>query len=294
MIAQQHVSLGFSVMPHATAGSRENQSVSRAIDVLTLLATCAEPLGVREIARRLQLAPSNVQRLINTLAKARFVEQTEDTLRYRIGYRAFQIGSSFVGQNNLYSAVMPELYALASQHITGFLGVLRDRSVVYLATVQSEGAIAITHRPGSQTHLHSTAMGKALLAEMSDEAIRTLLGERPLAKLTPKTKVSLPQLLKEIEIVRRNGYATSDEENRLGFFSAGAVVRDITGAAVAVISGAVPTAMLKPKDRAFVIEQVVQAAHNASSKLGAPNMMPRTTGARTPLAAAATSLLRPK
>ncbi|HWP26718.1 MAG TPA: IclR family transcriptional regulator [Xanthobacteraceae bacterium] len=280
-------------MAHATPGSRENQSVSRAIDVLNLLATGAEPLGVREIARRLRLAPSNVQRLINTLAKARFVEQAEDTLRYRIGYRAFQIGSAFVGQNNLYSAVMPELYTLASRHITGFLGVLRDRSVVYLATVQSEGAIAITHRPGSQTHLHSTAMGKALLAEMSDEAIRALLGDRPLAKLTPKTKVSMPQLLKEIEIVRRNGYATSDEENRLGFFSAGAVVRDMTGAAVAVISGAVPTATLKPKDRSFVIEQVVQASHNASSRLGAPNMMPRTTGSRMPVVAAAKTLFRP-
>lgn len=188
---------------------------------------------------------------------------------------------------------MPELYTLASRHITGFLGVLRDRSVVYLATVQSEGAIAITHRPGSQTHLHSTAMGKALLAEMSDEAIRALLGDQPLPKLTPKTKVSMPQLLKEIEIVRRTGYATSDEENRLGFFSAGAVVRDMTGAAVAVISGAVPTATLKPKDRSLVIEQVVQASHNASSRLGAPNMRPRTSASRVPIVAAAKPLFRP-
>ena len=64
---------------------------------------------------------------------------------------------------------MPELYDLANQHITGFLGVLREKSVVYLATVQSEGPVALTHRPGSQAYLHSTAMGKALLAEMSDE-----------------------------------------------------------------------------------------------------------------------------
>lgn len=259
-------------MTSTPVASGENQSVTRAIDILNLLADTAEPLGVREIARRLQLAPSNVQRLIKTLAKAGFLEQTEGTLRYRIGYRAFQVGSAFVGQNSLYSAVMPELYALAARHVTGFLGVLRDCSVVYLATVQSEGPIAITHRPGSQTHLHSTAMGKALLAEMSDADIRTLLGSQPLPRLTARTKVALPQLMKEIEAIRRAGYATSEEENRQGFFSAGAVVRDVRGAAVAVISGAVPTAMLKTSDRAAIGRQVLEAAQNASRKLGAPNL----------------------
>ncbi len=272
-------------MSATTVGNGENQSVTRAIDVLNLLAGTAEPLGVREIARRLDLAPSNVQRLIKTLAKAGFLEQIEDTLRYRIGYRAFQVGSAFVEQNSLYSAVMPELYTLASRHITGFLGVLRDRSVVYLATVQSEGPIAITHRPGSQTHLHSTAMGKALLAEMSNDAIRALLGAKPLLRLTPRTKVSLPQLMKDIETIHRVGYAISEEENRQGFFSVGAVVRDVSGTAIAVISGAVPTSILKTNDRTIIARQVLEAAQNASRKLGAPNISLQAAGMRRTVAA---------
>jgi DNA-binding transcriptional ArsR family regulator len=89
-------------MPRTEVGSGENQSVTRAIDILNLLAEAPEPLGVREIARRLDLAASNVQRLIKTLAKAGYLEQTEGTLRYKIGYRAFQVGSAFVGQNSLY------------------------------------------------------------------------------------------------------------------------------------------------------------------------------------------------
>src|SRR5215217_8084276 len=94
-----------------------------------------------------------------------------------IRYRAFQVGNAFAARNTLMSAVMPELYGLADQHVTGFLGVLRDRSVVYLATVQSEGPIAITHRPGSQAHLHSTAMGKALLAEMTTTGLASCWGK---------------------------------------------------------------------------------------------------------------------
>jgi DNA-binding IclR family transcriptional regulator len=250
----------------------ENQSVMRAIDILALLADGSEPLGVREIARRLGLAPSNVQRLIKTLTRAGLLEQTESTLRYNIGYRAFQIGNAFVGQSSLYSAVMPELYALAVQHITGFLGVRRDRRIVYLATVQSEGPVAINHRPGSETHLHSTAMGKALLAEMDDDAICALLGSRPLPRLTPRTKVSLPQLLKDIHNIRHVGYAVSEEENRQGFFSAGAVVRDVSDTAIAVVSGAVPTGMLSANNRIAIARQVLAAAQNASRKLGAPNL----------------------
>lgn len=267
-------------MSRTVVGSGENQSVTRAIDILNLLAEAPEPLGVREIARRLDLAASNVQRLIKTLSKAGFLEQTEGTLRYKIGYRAFQVGNAFVGQNSLYTAVMPELYSLASQHVTGFLGVLREQSVVYLATVQSEGPIAITHRPGSQTHLHSTAMGKALLAEMSEKDIRALLGAAPLPRITPRTKVSLTHLLKEIETIRQEGYATSEEENRQGFYSAGAVVRDIGGHAIAVVSGAVPTALLKANDRANIARLVVEAAQNASRKLGAPNIPSHSTAAQ--------------
>lgn len=259
-------------MPKEAKGGGENQSVTRALGILNLLAGVSEPLGVREIARRMRLPPSNIQRLVKTLAKAGYLEQADATLRYTIGYRAFQVGNAFVAQNSLFSAVMPELYGLADNHITGFLGVLRDRSVVYLATVQSEGPIAITHRPGSQTHLHSTAMGKALLAEMPDDEVRRLLGEGPLPRVTSRTKESLASLLAELRNVRRAGFATSDEENRQGFFSAGAVVRDARGSAVAVVSGAVPTSMLKAPDRTRICRLVAAAAQNASRKLGAADI----------------------
>jgi DNA-binding IclR family transcriptional regulator len=258
-----------------------NQSVARALTILNLLANRSEPLGVREIARQLHLAPSIAQRLLKTLAKAGFLEQTGTTLRYMIGYKAFQIGNAFVAQTNLHSAVMPELYALAEQQINGFLGVLRDRSVVYLATVQSNGPIAINHRPGAQAHLHSTAMGKALLAEMPEHEMRGLLGQRPLPRLTAHTKSSLTQLIAELEATRRQGYSVSDEENRLGFFSIGAVVRDASGSAIAVVSGAVPTAGLKNQDRVRIARLVVDAAHNASRKLGAPTVIRSTNFGKT-------------
>jgi DNA-binding IclR family transcriptional regulator len=247
----------------------ENQSVSRALAVLDLLSSSATPLGVREIGRQLGVAPSIAQRLVRTLTNAGYLEQTGETSRYAIGYRAFQVGNAFVGQNSIHSAVMPELYAMADQHINGFLGVLRDRAVVYLATVQSNGPIALTHRPGSQTYLHSTALGKAILAEMPDAQVRMLLEEASLPRLTEQTTISVPKLLLELKQVRLQGYATNDEENRYGVYSAGAIVRDSDNRPIGALSGGVPSSGLTKKERNRVISLVVEAARNASRRLGA-------------------------
>lgn len=256
-------------MTRVANSTSENQSVARALTVLNLLSSSGVPLGVREIARQMQVAPSIAQRLVRTLTNAGYLEQTGEASRYTIGYRAFQVGNAFLGQNSLHSAVMPELYALADQHINGFLGVLRDRAVVYLATVQSNGPIALTHRPGSQTYLHSTALGKAILAEMPDMQVRNLLQEASLPRLTDQTKVSIPQLLTELYEVRARGYATNDEENRYGVYSAGAIVRDSENRAIGALSGGVPSLGLTRKDRDRVIKAVVLAARNASRRLGA-------------------------
>jgi DNA-binding IclR family transcriptional regulator len=247
----------------------ENQSVARAIEVLNLLAASNVPLGVRELARQLDVAPSIAQRLVRTLSKGGFIEQTEETSRYAIGYRAFLVGNAYIGQSSIHSAAMPELYALADQHITGFIGVLRDRAVVYLANVQSNGPIALTHRPGSQTYLHSTSLGKALLAEMTDQQIRSLLGNEPLPRLTSHTKVSVTQLIAEIRAVRAQGYAINEEENRVGVFSVGAVIRDASNRVIGALSGGVPSSVLNKKERARIISLVIQAARNTSRRLGA-------------------------
>ena len=248
----------------------ENQTVARALSVLDLLATSPQPLGVREIARQMNVAPSIAQRLIRTLSNAGYLEKTGEASRYTIGYRAFQIGNAFISQNSMHSAVMPELYALADQHINGFLGVLRGHSVVYLAAVQSAGLIALTHRSGSQTYLHSTALGKAILAAMPDERVKQLLSEVPLPRLTTRTKVNVSQLIAELPNIRRQGFATSDEENRYGVYFAGSVVLNSSNEPVGAISGGAPSADLSARERSRINQLVVAAARNASRRMGAP------------------------
>jgi DNA-binding IclR family transcriptional regulator len=254
-----------------------SQSADRALAVLDLLGAGQE-LGVREIARELELAASIVQRMINTLCDRGYVERGPGGQKYRVGYRAFQVGRSYLAHGDLHAVSLPELRTMAERdQINAYLGVLRGGSVVYLEALQSKGPIAITSTQGSSASLHSTAFGKALLAELPDTEIAAILGSEPFQRLTPKTKTTLDEFMKEIQEVRRTGYAVSDEENIEGVFAAGAVVRDASGQAVASVSGAVPRHQLQSDGIDNLCHIVVGAAQRISRRLGASPVMLRTS-----------------
>ncbi len=247
-----------------------SQSAARALAVLDCLGEGSRDLGVREIARQLALAPSIVQRLLQTLAERGYVERATDGQKYRIGYRAFQVGRRYLAHGDLHAASLPELRAMAERdRVNAYLGVLRDRSIVYLEAIQSSGPIAIVSHPGSSAYLHSTAFGKALLAQRSDEEIAALLGPEPFVRLTKKTRTTLAAVMKDIREVRRSGTAFSDEENIENVFSAGAVIRDASGAAIGALSGALPRHELNAAGIQKLEGIVRGAAERISRRLGA-------------------------
>jgi DNA-binding IclR family transcriptional regulator len=251
--------------------------------VLNLLADGESELGVREIARRLALAPSIVQRLLQTLEQFGYVERAAGGQKYRVGYRAFQVGQRYLAHGDLHAASLPELRIMTDhEQINAYVGVLRDRAMVYLEALQSRGPIAIVSTPGSRAHLHSTAFGKALLAELDDDQVAALLGREPFPRLTAKTKRRLRPLLQDLREVRRTGYAVSDEENIDNVFAIGAVLRDASGQAIAAVSGAVPRHRLDRTDIERLRRIVQGAAERISRRLGAPsaNARPAVSGAR--------------
>lgn len=265
--------------------STRNQSVSRAIALLDLVAAERRPMGVREIARALGVSPTIVQRLINTLTEATYLERAGDGARYVIGYRAFQMGNAFLSQNNLLAVAMPVLSGLADREINSFLGVLRGNQVIYLAAVESNGPISIKHRPGDVTNPHTTALGKALLAELGNEQVRAVLGDT-LARLTPRSLDTMEALFADLAQVRACGYAINDQENRAGVYSAGTVIRDVSGQAVAALSGAVPSNLAAEVGEETIVRQIVEAAHKVSRSLGASlavTALPAGSSARAPL-----------
>lgn len=263
-----------------------NQSLARGLTILEAFSRETPELGVRELARRCGISRSIAHRLVQTLAARGFLEQNPETLRYRIGGRAFEVGHRYATASGVEDAALPILRGLTKDHeLNAYLGVLRGDHVVYLVALQSRGPIVIRATLGSRTHTHSTALGKVLLAAEPESSARALLGGRPLPRLTRATLVDVDAVMAELGEVRRRGYAVSNEENIAGVLAVGAPVCDRSGRVIAAVSGACPR-YLTPDDRiAALAAAVVDAGARISRNLGfagaAVLPLPTVTGARS-------------
>lgn len=225
-----------------TKRSTGSQSLERGLVILEMIEAEGADLGVRELARRAQLSPTIVQRLVSSLASRGYIEKNLENSRYRLGHRALALGAAGEQAFDYVVTARRELEMLAHEHrLNGFLSVLRGGQAIYLLAVEAEGPIAIKVRPGSTMPLHSTSAGKVLLASLDDGEARKLLGSgRKLTAITPHTITDPATLVASLAKVRRQGFATVVEENIPGVLSVGAPIRDRAGRVAAALSTAFP------------------------------------------------------
>ena len=244
-------------------------SLERGLSVLEILKDSEEPMGVSEIAKRLDLSAPAVQRFLNTLAERAYVEQAVDTRRYRIGHGILVLARHVLRKDRLIGFAEPELQALAAEgYFNAFLGVRYGSAGLYLLAVQSRSPVVIRSSPGERMALHSTALGKALLLGLSDESMGEILGKAPLERLTARTVTEPDRLTDQLRAAHLIGYTTSLDENILGVISVGAPVLGASGSVIAAISVAYPRAVGPKIEIAEVGEKVMAAAARISAALG--------------------------
>lgn len=249
--------------------TRLNQSLDRGLDVVELLDAAGRDLGVRDIARHLGLSPAIVQRLINTLTQRGYLLRDAETRRYRLGYRAVGLGAGQSRPDDLLSLAQGELRQLATGHgVNAFLGTLKQGRAVYLLAVQGESPITLRVRVGDEMPLHSTTIGKVMLASVDVAAARRLLARRPLTRVTERTITDPEKLLRALERVRSQGFATVREENLAGVLSVGAPVHDAAGQVIAAVSVAYPRSLDAALSLEAMTPPVVETAARISRGLG--------------------------
>lgn len=245
-----------------------NQSLENGLLVLNLLKEERESLGVREIARRLDLTPSVAQRLLNTLSSLGYVEQ-ESNRRYQIGYAVLGLAQHVFQRGRLLVLAEEELKRLAAGGcFNGFLGIRRGSVGVYVLAVQSDSPVVIRAQPGEAMALHSTALGKALLLDMNDTGVKALLGDKPLERLTERTVLELDKLVDQLHLANSLGYTTAISENLEGVISVGAPIYDASGLVTAAISVAFPRAVYPKVKIGEVAQSIMAAACRISKGLG--------------------------
>ncbi len=214
-----------------------SQTVERALEVLAAFDDAHPELGIRELARMLQMDRTVVYRIVATLEARKFLEQNPATRRYRIGQAAFATGQFYVRSNPIFNAAVPRLQAVAATHnVNAFLATLHEDSVLYMSSIQLREPITFLLSAGSRGRVHTSSLGKVLLAGLEDAQVEKILRRIRMVPLTPRSQVSVKGLMTEVRQVRRQGYATSRDTMVMGLASVGAPIRDASGAVVAAIS----------------------------------------------------------
>jgi DNA-binding IclR family transcriptional regulator len=257
----------------STGGSRAGRYRIQALDRAAAILGCFEvgepELNVRDIAARTGLHKSTAHRILMALQYNGFVEQDPRSGRYHLGLQLVKLGEHAVQRLDVRMIAHPLLEELAQQsRETAHLAVLDGDQVVMLDRVEGSHALSTPSLPGRLFPAHCTSLGKAILAGLDDAEVRRLIGNRPLKRYTAKTLPTVDALLEDLNTTRRRGYATTDEELEVGLCTAGAAVRDRTGAIAAAISIGGPTARLRAAPLSAVGERVRKTAELISAQLG--------------------------
>jgi IclR family acetate operon transcriptional repressor len=243
-------------------------AVGRALGILENVGGDIRGTGITELSRRLGLGKSTVHRLCATLEHHGYLVRDPGTGRYRLSLRVFHIGSHALDALDLPARAMPALEALgAVTEETVHLAVLDGAEAIFVGKVESPRPLRLYSQVGRRCPAHCTAVGKVLLA-YAGAGQRALVAARPLKRYTPKTITSTAALERELEEVRRRGYATDEEEFEDGIRCVAAPVRDYRGRVVAALSVSVPAGRLPRARAASLVEQVLDTARRVSEALG--------------------------
>ena len=190
------------------------QSVDRALDILELLASRPGTLGVTEVAREVGLPAGTTHRLLVALAQRGWVRQ-DPGRRYGVGPAAQRVGDA--SSRELATLALPALRAAVElSGETANVAGLEGDAMVYLAQSPSPHTLRIFAEVGRRVPLHSTAVGKVVLAGMDDAKADALLRAGRLEARTPRTLTTVEALEEELRRVRAQGFALDDEEQELG------------------------------------------------------------------------------
>lgn len=279
-------------MSSSTAPRRNASGLSRDIEILELLGTDealrAGGLGVSQVAQLTGRDKAVVSRTLATLAEGGLVERDEESLRYVLGHRLYALAAHTASATMVQTSRVVLRRLVQSTRETSHLCVLRGGNVLTLLSELSPHDVRTTGWAGTTTAAWRTPSGRALLSDWDEESLarwyedhgqdRPLVGafdqadhdvfpvlDAPPPGNAPVT--DLQSLLVELERIREQGYALSDEELEFGVVAASAPVRDLTGRVVAAINVSAPKARIGHRLDALGAF-VGRAARDLSRRLG--------------------------
>jgi len=244
------------------------RALTRGLAVLTCFSPEQPRHTLVDLSRMVEVPKATLYRLLEGLCAAEFLEH-DVSGTYTLGIKAFEVGSAYLTQLDFPHAARAALEGLAvASRETASLGVLSHGEVVYVAIERAQREIGIQSQIGTRHPAHCTALGKVLLADLSDRDVELLLEQTGMPARTEHTLTSPASLLAELHDVRRRGYALDNEERAYGVKCIAAPIRNASGRVVGAISVSGPAFRVSAETLPELITQVIAAGTAVSRRQG--------------------------
>ena len=244
------------------------QSVERALMIMELFDEHTTELKITEISERMDLHKSTVHSLLKTLQEHSYIDQNQDNGKYRLGLKLAERGNFVISNIDIRKAAHKYLIELAAKTgQTVHLGMLDGREGVYIDKVDGEQSIIRYSRIGRRLPLHSTAIGKVLLAYQEPQAATRLLQGYHYQQQTAKTIMNEAVLRNEIEKIQQQGYALDNQENEQGVQCAAVPIFKGKGKVLAAISISTLISRVSDEELAIFIDILKSSCQQLSEQM---------------------------
>jgi len=243
-----------------------DSTVVKAFSLLELLAKSDEPLGVTDLAGRLDLGKSNVHRLLQTLVALNYVQKT-DGAGYIATLRMWEFGSSIVSRIVLRDVAQPHMRRLSTLTKEAVhLSQYEHGEVIYLDKIESKEPVRAYTQLGGRAPAYCTATGKIIMAYLSETEIRQVY--ETVQKCTPNTVTDVDAFLAQCAEARHRRYALNTGEWRSDVIGLASPIADRSGAVVSAIGISAPAGRLGADDIERYAPELVEAGRDISRQLG--------------------------
>lgn len=213
------------------------QSVDRTLSILEVLSDYENGLGITDLSERVGLHKSTVHRLLSTLIHKGYVKQNEETNRYELTLKLFELGNKKVEKMNIVTVAKPFIQELMEKTNEVIHLVIGEGSeIVYVAKVEPQKTIRMYSSIGKRTPMYCTSVGKSMLSYMTEEDVEKIWENSPIKKLTENTITDLEAFKVHLKMVKEKRFAIDEQENEIGIRCVGASILDYKGTVCGAIS----------------------------------------------------------
>ncbi|ACD16608.1 DNA-binding transcriptional regulator KdgR [Paraburkholderia phytofirmans] len=243
-------------------------SIGRVFAILGAIGDSGQ-IGISELSQRLGMSKTTVHRVIQTLKALGYVTQEVETERYRLTIRLFELGAKALESVDLVREADVEMRRIGeATREAVHLGAFDEDAIIYIHKIDADYGLRMQSRIGRRNPLHSTAIGKVLLAWMDPADAREVLSHVEFRKSTQKTLSSAEAVLNILPHVREQGYGEDNEEQEEGLRCLAVPVFDRFGRVIAGLSISFPTMRCGADTKSHYVALLRKSGLAISTRLG--------------------------